>query len=371
MKVKYLILFLLTVSFRIVAQTPLDSMMQNAESLALNSLDYQYKFGDTLAAKKAIQKFMSDLKFGKKPNLRFQGYDFKLGKEIFQNQCGAIWHDPIIKQLAQHLINENKEVSQILLALQDSTQYTPAKKQLLIKAANEYRWLAAVKATHTLVLVNIPSTILKAYEANKQVMQMKVVLGKPSRQSKTLSSKLHNMVLTPYWSVPRRISTDEILPKVKKNIRYLASNHFEVFDINNQKVDPSTIAWNELGKNNFPYAFRQRSGAWNSLGLLKIQFNNPFKMYLHDTSEKYLFAREKRFYSHSCIRLENPKKLGAWLLRPNSAVIDRLNTKSSHYDKLPSYYPIKRDIPLIIWYSQVDFDEKGNMKIYPDIYRFN
>jgi murein L,D-transpeptidase YcbB/YkuD len=94
-------------------------------------------------------------------------------------------------------------------------------------------------------------------------------------------------------------------------------------------------------------------------------------MYLHDTSQKYLFAREKRFYSHSCIRLENPKKLGAWLMKPNSAVVDRLSSKSNYYDKQPSYYAIKREIPVVIWYSQVDFDEKGNLKIYPNIYGRN
>lgn len=371
MKVKYIVLFIITVSFKTLAQSPLDSMMQNAEYLGLKSLDYHYKLGDSLAAKKAIKRFMSDLKFGKQPDLRFQGYDFKLGKEAFVNQYESIWQNPIIKQLAQYLIDENKEVSQILQALHDSTQYSPAKRQLLIKAANEFRWLAAVRSSQNLVLVNIPSTTLKAYESNKQVIQMRVVLGKPSRPSKTLSSKLRTIVLTPTWSVPRRISTDEILPRVKKNVRFLTANHYEVFDINNQKIDPSTVAWNDLSKNNFPYAIRQRSGTWNSLGLLKIQFDNPFKMYLHDTSQKYLFAREKRFYSHSCIRLENPKKLGAWLMKPNSAVVDRLSNKSNYYDKQPSYYGIKREIPLVIWYSQVDFDEKGNLKFYPNIYGRN
>ncbi len=368
---KHTLLFLTLLSIKLVAQSPLDSMMQHAEPLGLHSKDYAYRPGDSLAAKKAVQRFMLDLKFGRQPNLRFQGYDFKLGKQAYLDQMGAIWQDPIIKQLAQRLINENHEVALILEALNDSTKYSAAQRKILSKAANEYRWLAAARANRSLVLVNIPSTILRAYESQKQVIQMKVVLGKPSRPSKTLSSKLHNMILTPYWSVPRRISTEEILPKVKKNIHYLAASHLEVFDINNVKIDPATIAWDELGKNNFPYAFRQRSGKWNTLGLLKIQFDNPFKMYLHDTSEKYLFAREKRFYSHSCIRLENPIKLGSWLLKPNSAVVDRLNMQSTYYDKMPTYYPIKRDTPLVIWYSQVDFDEKGKIKIYPDIYRLN
>lgn len=371
MSVKFLPFFLFIVSFRIVAQSPLDSLLVHAESLALKSANYQYKPGDSLAAQKAVLRFMMDLKFGRQPNLRFQGYDFKLSKIAFQNQCLAQWRSPLIKQLAQRLINQNKEVAQILKTLQDSVQYSPANKQLLIKAAGEFRWLAAARANRALVLVNIPSAMLKAYESNKQVFQMKVVLGRASRPSKTLTSRLRTLILTPYWNVPRSISTKEILPKVKKNIRYLAASHLEVFDLNNQKVDPSTIDWNDLSVNKFPYSLRQRSGKWNTLGILKIQFDNPFKMYLHDTSEKYVFAWKKRFLSHSCIRLENPIELGSWLLKPNSAVVDKLNVQSNYYDKTPSYLPIKRNIPLVIWYSQVDFDEKGQLQIYPDVYRKN
>ena len=371
MPVKYLTFFLFIVSFRIVAQSPLDSLMIHAESLALKSADYAYQPGDSLAAQKAVQRFMMDLKFGKQPNLRFQGYDFKLEKVAFQNRCFTQWRNPLIKQLAQRLIIENKEVTQILKTLQDSVQYSPAKKQLLIKAANEFRWLAAVRSNRALVLVNIPSAKLKAYESNKPVFQMKVVLGRASRPSKTLSSRLKTLILTPYWNVPRSISTKEILPNVKKNIRYLTASHLEVFDLNNQKMDPSTIDWKDLSINKFPYALRQRSGKWNTLGILKIQFDNPFKMYLHDTSEKEVFAWENRFLSHSCIRLENPIQLASWLLKPNSAVVDQLNIQANYHDKTPSYHPIKRNIPLVIWYSLVDFDEKGQLKFYPDIYRKN
>lgn len=364
-------LFILLFSFNLVAQSPLDSMMQHAEYLGLKSADYTYQTGDSSSTKKAIQRFMMDLKFGRQPNLRFQGYDFKFGKDAFLEQISKIWQDQSIKQLAQHLITDNKELTQILEALKDSSKYTPAQRKILIKSANEYRWLAAARANRSLVLVNIPSSFLRAYESHKQVLQMKVVVGKPSRPSKTLSSQLKNMVLTPYWSVPRSISTEEMLPKIKKNVNYISASHLEVFDVNYQKLDPLSINWNGLSSSNFPYLLRQRSGKWNSLGLMKIQFDNPFRMYLHDTSEKYLFAREKRFFSHSCIRLENPIKLGSWLLKPNSAAIDKLDLKVAHYDKIPSYYLIKRDTPIVIWYSLVDFDENGKLKIYPDIYRVN
>lgn len=367
---KYIIFSFFLFSASLHAQTPLDSLMQQAESLGLRAKDYQYNPQDTSAAKKAVQQFMLDLKFGNQaPNLRYQGYDFKLPREAFRNRYGELWNTPKIKELANRLINEECEVREILQMLKDSVHFSPEKKQLLVKAANEYRWLVAARANRSLVLVNIPSTQLKAYESQKKVLQMRVVLGKPARPSKTLSSQLKNMIITPYWSVPRSICIEELVPEIRKNIRYFYASHLEIFDQYDRKIAPESVPWNRLNANYFPYSMRQRTGKWNTLGILKIQFDNPFKMYLHDTSEKKLFNKEKRFYSHSCIRLEKPLTLGAWLLKPNSKAIDTLDVQAAYSDKTPQYLMIKRNIPLVIWYSQVDFDENGHLAFYPNIYK--
>lgn len=367
---KYTIFLFFLISTSLHAQSPLDSLMHAAESLGLRSKDYQYPPNDSIAAKKAVQQFMLDLKFGKQaPNLRFQGYDFKLPREAYGKRYGELWNTLKIKELANRLINEDNEVRKILQVLQDSSQYSPEKKQLLVKAANEYRWLIAARANRSLVLVNIPSTQLKAFESHKQVLQMRVVLGKPSRPSKTLSSKIKNLIITPHWSVPRSISVDELVPEIRKNIRYFYASHLEIFDQQNRKVDPEKVPWHRLSANYFPYSLRQRTGKWNTLGILKIQFDNPFKMYLHDTSEKKLFSREKRFYSHSCIRLEKPLTLGSWLLKPNSTAIDTLDAQAAYSDKPQTYLTIQRNIPLVIWYSLVDFDDQGNLRFYPNIYK--
>ena len=61
--------------------------MQQAESLGLRSKDYQYTPQDTSAAKKAVQQFMLDLKFGNQaPYLRFQGFDFNLPRDAYRNR---------------------------------------------------------------------------------------------------------------------------------------------------------------------------------------------------------------------------------------------------------------------------------------------
>jgi len=39
---------------------------------------------------------------------------------------------------------------------------------------------------------------------------------------------------------------------------------------------------------------------------VKFIFPNNFNIYLHDTPGDRLFFREKRTFSHGCIRIENP-----------------------------------------------------------------
>jgi murein L,D-transpeptidase YcbB/YkuD len=94
-------------------------------------------------------------------------------------------------------------------------------------------------------------------------------------------------------------------------------------------------------------------------------------MYLHDTSEKKLFKNEKRFYSHSCIRVERPIDLGRYLLKPAFKAVDTLDVNAAYSDLTPRYIKINRSIPLVIWYSLVDFDANGQIKFYPNIYERN
>src|SRR3989338_5846421 len=70
---------------------------------------------------------------------------------------------------------------------------------------------------------------------------------------------------------------------------------------------------------------RQEPGTWNSLGIIKFEFSNPFGVYVHDTPSKGLFGTDVRSYSHGCIRCNLPDSLARFILRRDN---QRITTDS-------------------------------------------
>ena len=83
-------------------------------------------------------------------------------------------------------------------------------------------------------------------------------------------------------------------------------------ELNN--VDPSTINWGSLNRNNFPYTLVQRPGPYNAMGQVKFMFPNRHAIYLHDTPSRELLSRNQRAFSAGCIRVKDPLELARVLL---------------------------------------------------------
>ena len=245
----------------------------------------------------------------------------------------------------------------------------PVKRVLLQKALNDYAWLDALRKDRKVILVNIPSATMRVYSGADQALQMKVIVGKKSNQTRTLLSKVDQLTINPYWFITRRMATVELLPKIQKNHQFLDDNQIQVLNAKYRVVDAHSINWSNLNKNNFPYILRQNSGENNALGALKFHFNNPFSLYLHDTDSKKLFAAPERFFSHGCIRLEKPKELALLLLGENRIALDTV--KFNHHIKNPKPLALKakEEYILVIWYSLLDFDEKGEVVYFKDVYK--
>ncbi|MGB8442907.1 MAG: L,D-transpeptidase family protein, partial [Pseudolabrys sp.] len=80
-------------------------------------------------------------------------------------------------------------------------------------------------------------------------------------------------------------------------------------------VDPASIDWSRYAGGNFPFQIRQRPGANNALGHVKLMFPNEHNVYLHDSPAHSLFSRNVRAFSHGCIRLARPLDLAEQVLR--------------------------------------------------------
>src|SRR5262249_28808511 len=112
---------------------------------------------------------------------------------------------------------------------------------------------------------------------------------------------------------------------------------------------------------------RQKPGPKNTLGLVKFVFPNEYRVYMHDTSSRGLFERERRDFSHGCIRLERPKELAEWVLHGQpawsrgriAATIRGTETVSVRVTRL---------IQVVIMYSTARATEDGKVHFFQDIY---
>jgi len=182
---------------------------------------------------------------------------------------------------------------------------------------------------------------------------MKSVVGKKKNPTPTIASYITDIVTFPYWNVPFSIASKELLPKVQKDESYLERNNFEVVDGKGNVIDDSDLNWDSYTENNFPYFFRESTGPNNSLGVLKFNLGNPFSIYLHDTNSKGAFAKDSRFLSHGCVRLEKPIELADLLTKGKVNVWE---LKTGQKDTESKTIKLTEKIPVFIIYMPAIVD---------------
>lgn len=235
-------------------------------------------------------------------------------------------------------------------------------------AINYYRWLNCLSSRQAAIVVNIPSANLELRQWGKSQLSMRVIVGKKSTPTPTLTSVMNEVVLYPYWHVPYSIATKELLPLIKRNPAYLDAGNFQVLDRAGRIVNPYHVKWRALSSRYFPYTIRQSTGCDNSLGLLKLNFYSPFGVYLHDTPGKSLFMLNRRYFSHGCIRMEKPMQLGHFLLKGNEVAIDTLEQKGCLRNQSPVHVPATVKATLIVWYNLAEAAPDGRIVFYEDVY---
>ncbi len=219
--------------------------------------------------------------------------------------------------------------------------------------------------------INIPEYVLRLVIKDTLRAIHRIIVGKVGHETPELSSRIHEIVIFPYWNVPYSIAGKEVLPSVKGNTAYLANNNYKLFKGDNE-VSPYSINWSRVKENTFPYKLVQQPGPKNSLGVLKFEFHSKYSVYMHDTPSKHLFSRNIRAFSHGCMRCQYPDSIAKVILNYDSVRTKRNPITALMFDSLLNLnenYRIKiiDPVPIYVEYRTV-YADRTNIIFYPDIY---
>jgi murein L,D-transpeptidase YcbB/YkuD len=224
-----------------------------------------------------------------------------------------------------------------------------ARLQQILVNMQRMNWIPA-EPEGKLIVVNIPEFTLHVKEAKSDVFNMPIVVGKEGTNTVLFSGSLNQIVFSPYWNLPESIVENEILPEIEKDPDYLAKHEMEI-----------------TGERDGVPVIRQLPGNKNQLGKIKFLFPNSYNIYFHDTPYKGLFEKDKRAYSHGCIRLGDPVKLAEYLLRdsPDWTYAKIQEAMESGKEK---FVRVKDPVPVLIYYYTAWVDAGGQLQFRDDIY---
>lgn len=246
----------------------------------------------------------------------------------------------------------------------------PAQRVRQIELSLErLRWTPLLQAPR-MVVVNIPEFRLRAYEVEDGRIvlrhEMRVVVGRAMRhQTPVFDEPMRQVEFGPAWNVPLSIARAELVPRLRADPGYLDREGFELVGpggVVEHVPTPERLAAVAAGS----WRLRQRPGPRNALGAIKFVFPNRDAIYLHHTPATGLFARERRDFSHGCIRVEDPVALAAFVLQglpgwDAAAIRDAMAGETSRTVALV------QPLPVLIAYGTA-LVKQGRMHFFDDVY---
>ena len=198
-------------------------------------------------------------------------------------------------------------------------QVPPAERVRQIELTLErLRWTPLLRGPR-MIVINIPEFVLRAYDVQDgriSVRQtMKVIVGKAmDTRTPLFDEDMRFIEFSPYWNVPPSIARHELVPRLRRDPGYFRRQGFEFVGAGG-RVDTSLSAGALDAVLAGRQRIRQRPGPQNALGDIKFVFPNRSNIYLHHTPATQLFERDRRDFSHGCIRVEQPVALAGFVLQ--------------------------------------------------------
>ncbi len=209
-----------------------------------------------------------------------------------------------------------------------------------------WRWQTRDLGADRLV-VNIPEFSARLYRADAEILNTRVIVGKPDKPTPLFSNRMEYLIVNPSWNVPQSIIKNEMTGKLDS----LRRMGYDVEYVNGR------------------LHVRQPPGEKNALGRIKFIFPNDYAVYLHDTPTRQLFAQSRRAFSHGCVRVDQPFRLAEALLRPergwSEARLKKMLGKNERQVRLPE------PLPIHLVYFTMTVDDSGELRRFEDIYGYS
>jgi murein L,D-transpeptidase YcbB/YkuD len=244
------------------------------------------------------------------------------------------------------------------------------------RTLERWRWLPRDLGEHY-ILVNSAGFELTVVERGRTVLGMRVIVGTPEQPTPSFVAPLQTLAINPYWNVPERIARDVLLPKQQRDPLFFETRGIRVFDPRNgngngngngEEIEAAQLDWTDLDAESFTYRLRQDPGPKNSLGRLSFMLSNPFDVFLHDTPDKALFARDTRTFSEGCVRLEQAMALAQHALQ-RLAGWDEERLRSEIETLRHQTLRLPEPIPVYVLYLTIWVDDDGLVHFREDVYQ--
>jgi len=259
-----------------------------------------------------------------------------------------------------------------LLAVSDSA--AAAKVRKIELTLERWRWLPVFRTPP--VIVNIPEFRLFAFRTTADraadILQMDVIVGRtfPRTRTPVFVADMTSVIFRPYWDVPRSIMLREELPKIRANLAYLGAQHLEIVtgasDYTATPLPVTAESVRLLARG--AARLRQQPGPDNALGLIKFDLPNRYDVYLHSTPARQLFLRQRRTFSHGCIRVSDPVALAAYVLRETAGDWTPARIEAAMAGTQTRRVRLAHPIRVIILYGTVLAKEDGAVLFFHDVY---
>lgn len=224
-----------------------------------------------------------------------------------------------------------------------ATEVEPQKRAAITLNMERWRWMPLYLGDSYLI-VNAASFEVTLWKNHKKTATWPVIVGKTKTPTPIFDTEVSGVILNPWWEIPSSIVAEGIGAMVRNR--------------------PATARRKGYVFQNGRY--RQRPGPGNALGLMKLIMPNPYSVYLHDTSNRKLFANSVRTYSHGCIRVGDAIGFAKTLLASDlsSEAVDTILDEGT-----TATLKMTKSIPIYIAYFTAEGTEEGGVTFYTDIYR--